>query len=73
MATKSYFANSVPEFVSCSTDDIVGRLATQVGIQFDGNQKQQITAWRAQIDLLKSGYFTRFSQGFVSVIIVIGV
>ena len=54
MVTKSYFAASVPDFLSRSTEDILGRLATRVGTEHSGNESQQIKAWRIQIDLLKA-------------------
>lgn len=52
--TKSYYANDVAGFLDVSTDDILGRLATQVGLEHRGDEAQQIRAWRIQIDLLKS-------------------
>ena len=54
MLTKSYLAVSVPDFLRQSTEDILGRLAIRVGSEHSGNEKQQIRAWRIQIDLLKN-------------------
>jgi Schlafen group 3, DNA/RNA helicase domain len=50
---KSYLAASVPDFLTQSTEDVVGRLAIRVGSEHSGNETQQIRAWRIQIELLK--------------------
>ena len=49
MMTKSYFAASVPDFLTQPTEDILGRLAIRVGSEHSGNETQQIRAWRIQI------------------------
>ncbi|WP_431300639.1 DNA/RNA helicase domain-containing protein [Tabrizicola sp. BL-A-41-H6] len=58
MATKSYFASSVSEFLRTGTEEIVGRLATRVGTEHSGDDGNQIRAWRVQVDLLKNSLRT---------------
>ena len=53
MNTKSYYASRVDDFLSVTTTDIVGKLATRIGLEHSGNESNQIRAWRTQIDLLK--------------------
>lgn len=54
MTMRSYFAASIPDFLSQSTDSILGRLAIRVGSEYSGNETQQIRAWRIQIGVLKN-------------------
>ncbi len=64
MVTKSYFAANIPDFMSRSTEDILGCLAIRVGSEHSGNETQQIRAWRIQIDLLKDALGKADSAGW---------
>lgn len=64
MTTKSYYASSVADFLRSSTDDVLGRLATRVGIEHSGDESNQIRAWQIQIELLKTALFNAPSTGW---------
>ena len=51
--TRSFYAADVGSFIKSSSDDVVGKLATRVGIEHAGDEAGQIKAWRTQIEILK--------------------
>lgn len=52
--TRSFFASSVSRFLQVPTEEIVGQLATRIGLEHRGDEAQQIRAWHQQIEILKA-------------------
>jgi len=52
--TRSFYASNVDAFLDISGNQIVGQLATRVGLEHAGNEAEQIRAWQKQIAILKS-------------------
>lgn len=51
--SKSFYAGEVVDFLDADSESILGKLSTRIGMIHQGDEREQIKAWKKQIEILK--------------------